>query len=332
MTRDDVALRLTTSQRSLLAEIEGQAAWYNTALAIDTVPGIHGVWLSYEHRWRGLNTGLRDGVVLLDESADSTRISWAADALAQSYKCDAFTLRIASKGPLTALTSRSTASLGSATVTISPSFVQEVLSLPEYPAQFTSQFSRDSRRNIERTRYRTEERGMRYRWSSEFHCPDMAELEELCRNNMPGAISAARVRSAMCFSRAQCEPFIADLRDSDGTLASVAGGFVEGRLALIMFQINHRAYREIGPSLSIRAFIAERLITSGVRHVAFVGKCSGILRHSCTRVPIIEMLVIPKRAFARLKHLICILAQPRSRIGRLSSVGVQEHSGPKATN
>jgi len=317
----------TPSQRSLLAEVEAQAAWYAAPLAVNVVPPISGQWFSYERRWRGLRTGLRDGVVLLDRPADADALRQAAAALVQAHRGDMSTFRVALDGAFNGPTGRTTTYLSRAVVTISPSLVREVLSLPEDPAGFAAALGRGSRRNIERCRRRTDQRGMRYRWSRETDNPDLAELEELCRNNMPTGLSLARVASMMAFTRGRCQPFLAELRDHDGALVSMAGGFVEGDVALMMFQINHRRYRDIGPSLAIRAFIAEKLIPAGVRHLAFVGKCAGILRHSCARVPMIEMLVVRRSPAARIKQLACVLVEPRSRIGRLSLDRVGDPAG-----
>ena len=146
---------------------------------------------------------------------------------------------------------------------------------------------------------------------------DKRELAELCQQNMPTPVSMRRISNALKLIGAQPNPYRAQVRDADGRLISVAGGFIHGDLALMLYQVNHQAQRALSPSLMLRSFIIEQLIANAVRKVGFVGSCAGLLLHACERVPAVEILIAHQSPISRLKLFACRAAQPHSRIAQL---------------
>jgi hypothetical protein len=70
----------------------------------------------------------------------------------------------------------------------------------------------------------------------------------------------------------------------------------------------------------LRSFLIEELIERGVRHLAFVGGCAGVLLHQCEVVITAELLLVRKTLFAGIKHFVAAsLSDETSRVKRLSS-------------
>jgi hypothetical protein len=117
----------------------------------------------------------------------------------------------------------------------------------------------------------------------------------------------------------QPRPFQAHLGQLVGHPLSVTGGFIEGDLALMTYQLNDRIFRSLSPSLMLRSFLVQALIERGVRYLAFVGGCAGLLYHQCTAAPAAEVLIVRRTFIARAKYLACtMIADPKSRITRLA--------------
>jgi len=108
------------------------------------------------------------------------------------------------------------------------------------------------------------------------------------------------------------------LTHRDGHLISVAGGFVEGNLALVAYQLTRRADGDATRALMLRAFLARQLISRGARYLAFIGDCAGVFRDHCEPVPAADLLIVRNTRSARLKQQAHILARPGSPVAQLS--------------
>ncbi len=79
-----------------------------------------------------------------------------------------------------------------------------------------------------------------------------------------------------------------------------------------------RADHDLSPSLMTRSMLIQHLISQGVREIAFVGGCSGVLVHSCDRVRAADMLVVRTSASGIVKHWLARKIDPKGRVARLS--------------
>lgn len=320
----DVAAPRSLSQRSLLAELETQAFWHGSRIAaapLELAGRKAGTVYSYERRVLGLGIGVRDGVVLLDAVSDRLPIASLTDQLGSAAPADLATFRVAAPAPIDLIAGDRVARDRRTTSVTVARDLQEVLPLGADYAAFLLSLGRSTRRNVRNCRQAAAELGIGFDWSTAEPAVDRNELEQLCRHNMPSPASGRRVRSIQQLISAQSRPFHVRLRSADGQLISAGGGFIQGELAFLLYQYNHCAFRALNPSLITRSFVIERLSGEGIRHLAFVGRCSGLLRHACDRVPAAEMLIARDSAWARLKKLACRIADPRSRIERLSIHG-----------
>jgi Acetyltransferase (GNAT) domain len=321
---NEAAARHSVSQTSLLAEVETQAFWNGSR--IDVAPlelagRKAGTVYSYERRIFGMGVGIRDGVVLLDAAPDSLSATSLADQIGGAAAADLATFRVAGPAPIDLSSTRRIVHGRCMTSVTVARDVQEVLALGSSYAEFLQKLGRSTRRNVRNCRNLAAELGIGFKWSTGGPAADMRELKRLCRYNMPTASSGRRIASVHRLIAGQARPFHAYLRSARGKLISAGGGFMEGNLALLLYQYNHSAYRSLNPSLMMRSFIIEHLSDEGIRNLAFVGRCSGLLRHACDRVPAAEMLIARNSGWARLKHLACRIAEPRSRLVRLSTDG-----------
>jgi len=141
----------------------------------------------------------------------------------------------------------------------------------------------------------------------------------MAKRNMPLPTRPRRLSKTIRFVARRPRQFHASLCQSGGKPISIAAGFVEDDLALMIYQVNDRAYRALNPSLMLRTFLVEHLIELGIRHLAFVGGCAGVLLHQCTIVPMEELLLVCKTITGRIKYLSgATLADPTNRIARLT--------------
>ena len=309
----------TPTQLSLLAELRAQSLQFASPLTVASL-AVAGhppaTLVSYERRIAGLPTRLRDGAVLLPDGAGSPSADALARQIADTLPFDLATLRIA--GPAGLHGEAGARSFGGGSVRAVVRDLQEALSLDGGFDGFFARLGRGTRRNVRDSRVTARQRGIRFHWRAAMRELPHAELAELCLNNMPAPKPPRRLASIDQLLSLESRPFAVELRDRDGQLISIAGGYVRGDLALMLYQFNHRRFRSLGPSLMLRTFLIEQLCHDGIRDLAFVGSCAGLLLNACTSVPALDMLIVRDGTLPQLKQQLCCLAQPRSRIARLS--------------
>lgn len=310
----------SASQRSLLAEVETQALWHGSPVArasLDLAGRRAGTIYSYERRVLGTGIGIRDGVVLLHHGTEGLSVPALADRVRDAAPAYLATFRIVGPASIGPIAGRGAADDGRTMAMAVPRDIQEVLPIGSSFAEFLQTLGRSTRRNVRDCRRMAGEAGIGFGWSTDGPTARADELKHVCRYNMPTPSNGRRVGSVLRFISEQPRRFHAELRDADGRLINLGGGFIEGALALMLYQYNHRAYRSLNPSLMLRSYIIERLHEQAVRNLAFVGRCSGLLTHVCERVPAAEMLIARKSSYARLAMLACRIAEPKSRIARV---------------
>jgi hypothetical protein len=310
------------TSRSLIAEIEvkahyDQAPLQTTALRLDGAVVANAY--SFERRLLGLATGIHDGAIVLSTTWEPQVMPWLCHRLQDFAAFDLATFRIAGPGMAHAAPNPMTIRNRVMTAIMSPRRMQEVMPLDEGFSHFLERLGRSTRRNVSRSLQQAAEENIEFRFTSGTAASAESTLRKLAAKNMPFRQSFNKIASIERFVATRPRPYQASLTHHNGRLISVAGGFIEGDLALIAYQLNHRADRDASPSLMLRSFLVQRLIDEGVRSLAFIGSCAGLLLHYCQPVPAAELLIVGNTRAARIKHRALLLAQPRSRIAQLSA-------------
>jgi hypothetical protein len=303
----------------LLAEIELQAHRYRSPLQTTLIGSVCepvGTAHIYERRVGRWRTGIYDGAVLLSPATSSVQTHFRLEALAPAFvDVDAVTLRII--GP------EATGSLAenqpSPGTTGQPYIMREVMPLSDTYEGFLQRLGKHTRRNIAHAQDRAKRDAIKFCFMTAASSVDGSRLSTLAEANMPYPIKPRRILHMIQFLATQPQPFQAHLSQLVDHPLSVTGGFIEGDLALMTYQINDRIFRNLSLSLMLRSFLVQALIARGVRHLAFVGGCASPLYHHCATVPAAEVLIVHQKLIARAKHRVCrMIADPRSRIRRLA--------------
>jgi len=307
--------------RSLVAEIEVKAHFDRAPLhkAEFRLDGaVVAEICSFERRLFGVATGIHDGAILLSETWEPRLMPWLCHRLQDAAPFDLATFRLAGPGMAQAAPNPMVIRNRTMTAIMSARKMQEVMPLDEGFSLFLERLGRSTRRNVSRSLQQAAAEDIEFSFTTGAALSTESTLRSIAAKNMPFRQSLGKIASIERFVTAQPRPYRASLTRRDGHLVSLAGGFIEGELALIAYQLNHRADRDTSPSLMLRSFLVERLISEGVRSLAFIGSCAGLLLHYCEPVPAAELLIVGSHRAARLKHRVSLLAQPRSRVARLS--------------
>lgn len=309
---------LSHTQRSLLAEMELQANRYGSPLIATQIGSSSepaGTIHAYERRVGVWRTGIYDGALLLSPATSSAQTSLRLDAVAPALvDVDAMTLRIVAAGASTQAESPPIAEMIAQSARM-----KEVMALSDNYDGFLRTLGKHTRRNIAHARDWAKRDAINFSFVTEASSVASSRLSTLALLNMPRPVKPRRLLKTIRFLTAQPRPFQASLRQSVDHPFSVTGGFIEGDLALMAYQLNDRIFGNLSPSLMLRSFLVEALIARGVRYLAFVGGCAGLLYHQCAAVPAAETLIVRRTFLARTKCLACrLITDPRNRIIRLT--------------
>lgn len=302
---------LSPTLLSVLAEVKLQADRYRSPIEIVKLDARVGsnCWLySFERRLLGLGTGVHDGVLIFRGSHFSNVGPRALDEIL-GKRCVA-ALRVFSDTSNADFTPWKQFAH-----CLSISNVREALPLASSYGEFLRALGKHTRRNIQQCRKWAAGEGIRV----ERRHLNSEEVSKLALQNMPTPKQPARILQTMRHALQQARPFELSLSMNGDELFSTAGGYIDGDCAFLIYQANDRRYRSLNPSLMLRAFLIEELIDRGVRHLAFVGGCAGVLMHQCDIVPTGELLLVRNTMLAGLKHWTAsALTNETNRIVRLA--------------
>jgi hypothetical protein len=139
------------------------------------------------------------------------------------------------------------------------------------------------------------------------------ELLSLARRNIPKPVPQRFLAECLKDVNAQTTPFRSELRGADGTLISVALGYLDGSYAMLVNQLNPRDAPRIGQagcSLLHRALLIRELIARQTKTVIMVNGCSGMLRAYCRPVIAETVLAISLAPLSWLRCLIFFTTRP----------------------
>jgi hypothetical protein len=278
----------------------------------------------YERRICGWRTGVHDGVVLLRPEAASADPDSVLDQLASCLPgFDIATVEIIGLDASPAAIERPVRPGRGLEEKLVSRITREVLPLSDTFERFVRDLGQGTRRNFVNCRKRARAEGFEFTYETSMSFPLEPQLATLARQNMPHPIKPRALREQIRFVATHDHQFHVTMRNSRHDIVSIAGGFFIDDLALLMYQNNDVGYRTLNPSLMLRAYLIEALISQNVHHLAFVGGCSGLLLHSCEAAAIAEIMLVRNALFANVKHLVSkTIAGPQSRRARLSPIYV----------
>ena len=306
--------------RSLLAEIEIKA--HADEAPLKTTPcRLDGVEVataySFERKLGGVATGIHDGMVVLSPAWERHLTPWLCHRLQDLIGFELATLRIPGVKMPPAAPDRFKLRNRSLTAVMRADRAQEVMRLGDSFERLLEGTIPNTRRSLKRCLDDAAEENVHFSFVAEALAPDPTALRQLAAKNLSGVKSFQTVASAAQFVAAQARPFHTMLTHPDGHAMSACGGFIEGDLGLVAYQLAHRADRDSSPGVTLRAFLIRALIEQGVRYLAFVGNGAGLLTHSCEAVTAAELLMMRNTRSARLKYWACSMLQPHSRIAQI---------------
>jgi len=317
---------LSSPQKSLLCELELKAEWQGSALEfarVKVAPGLNAALYWFDRRLGRVRTGVSDAVVVLPHGVDCFDAEALATQIAATIRADLATVRVVgaislSARPHVQLQHVSADHGYRSKILTEYRDIRQVLSLETTVEAFLTKLGRSTRRNVDNCRQHAVRLGMRFRYVLGGQAVDATALSAIAQQNMPKPTQPHKLAGVNSLIARQSLPFHASLTRDDGQLVSVAGGFIDGPLACLLYQCNRRADRDLGPSLMMRLLLIERLISDRIREIAFVGGCSGVLVHSCDRVRAADMLVVQTSLNGLAKHWLAQTFDPRGRVARLS--------------
>lgn len=300
--------------RSVLAEVKLQADRYGSPIEIVKVSSPSGSsgWLYlFERRLLAWRTGVYEGVLILHPPHSPVDFCLQPQALGEVLG----NRSVAALRVFSTEFSRYLRSWGDLADRVTISSVREVMPLADNHGEFLRRLGKHTRRNVQQCRkwaaaedIRVEDRPL-----------NSAEISKLALQNMPTPKQPHRILQSIRYAAKQPEPFQVSLTTDSGIPFSTAGGYIDDDFAFLIYQANDRRYRSLNPSLMLRSFLIERLIDRGVRYLAFVGGCAGVLLHQCEIVPTGELVLVRKTMWAGLKHRTAsALTDETNRIVRLA--------------
>ncbi|HZT87632.1 MAG TPA: hypothetical protein VFA12_06665 [Stellaceae bacterium] len=275
-----------------------------------------GAVYSYERRIRGWRTGMRDCLVHLTASTAAAELSLAEFA-AGLGAFDVATVQVLGlDAPL-----RLEDPPGATAAELVPLCIQQVLPLGQDYSAFLRSLGRHTRRNIGVFRRRAAAEGIAFDCAASLQTPLDPALYDLAQRNMPFALRHDVIANQVRFTLAQPRQFHVGLRHPRHGAFAVSGGFIEGEIAYMVYQLNDKSCGDLNPSLLLRSCLVEHLVAAGARYLAFVRGCSGLLLNACEAVASFELTLVRRSLPPRIKHFVSkAIAGPESRRARLPSV------------
>jgi hypothetical protein len=188
---------------------------------------------------------------------------------------------------------------------------QDVLPLADRYESFVEGLGKRTRRNIRNYRHLAAESGIQFAYHDGF-LPEASyeSIFELCAKNGPVPFPPESVLDWRKRLSKQNGHFYSILVTETGEMISLCRGFVWGKSAVIVYQLNSRDHYEKSPSLLHRAYLIEHLIGQGVREMIFTDGCEGLLKNACLENRGLSALVVPLSPVSLFKAWCFMVARP----------------------
>jgi hypothetical protein len=249
-----------------------------------------------------------------DSASGSTDIRQAAEAanlaLADERSTDIIKLYLASSARADE-TGKISDGYGSA---FFPLRIPEAIELGNSYEQFLHTLGPHTRRDMRRLRRKADDLGLTFACEPATQT-GAGERYTLGDANHPRPYRARQIDRVDGFVAAQETGFHTLLRSSSGELLSCCAGFISDGCAIVLYQLNHGAYRKASLSLTHRSFIIELLIAGGTQELLFPGGAAGLLSTACRTRESGDLVLIRQSAAAMIKSAAIMAVRPKSCVG-----------------
>lgn len=189
---------------------------------------------------------------------------------------------------------------------------QEILEFAQTFDDFLMTLGPNNRRHMRGRRNKALKAGLQFIVSSDLNTFSFEERCRLGRNSRPCPYSREVLIAEDGFAHAQPGFFHCGLRSSEGQLLSYCSVFVEFDSAVMMYQLNHQDYPELGLTMTLRGFLIEHCIGAGLRRIVLPMGISGHLEHAAVSNLVTEVQFVRRSPLSLAKALAFRLIRPES--------------------
>lgn len=200
-----------------------------------------------------------------------------------------------------------------------PSATRDILELGSSYTEFLQSLGHSNRRHMKARQAAALKDGMKFAVCSVESSVSATERYALGTMSRPYVYSRRDIDAWDAYAMAQPRYFQGSLRTSSGELLSCCIGFMEMDSAVIMYQLNHQAYPQLGLSLTFRGFLIEHCTSSGVKRLVLPMGVAGHLSHVATDNPIVQIQFVRRSIPSIAKAILLRLAVPTSHAALLAA-------------
>ena len=193
-----------------------------------------------------------------------------------------------------------------------PYLTSDILEFPLSFDEFLMNLGHNNRRHIKGRRQKAIKAGMQFVLSSEPGIVEAEERYQLALRSRPCAYARGRIDAYNNYALVQPGFFHCTLRSARGELLSYCMCFAEDDSAVMMYQLNDANYPELGLTMTLRGFLIQHCIETGIRRLVLPMGISGHLGHAGTTNPIAKVLLVRRSLPSAVKTLLMRLLRPTS--------------------
>jgi hypothetical protein len=193
-----------------------------------------------------------------------------------------------------------------------PYKTHDVLEFPPTFEEFLRSLGHSNRRHMKARQEAARQAGITFAVSSDLSivCPEERYLLGLL--SRPTIYSRETIDAWNGYALSQSRFFHCMLRSPEGKLLSYCIGFIERNTAVMMYQLNHEDYPQLGLSMTLRGFLIQHLTGLGVRRLVLPMGVAGHLKHAATVNTVAQVLFVRRSLSALAKALLLRLTIPTS--------------------
>jgi hypothetical protein len=193
----------------------------------------------------------------------------------------------------------------------------DILPLTSDAEAFLARLGRHTRRNVRRAERIAEELGMGFVFENTASPESVRELHRLAALNKPAPLRRRRVRAYEALIARKADGFESRFRTASGEVVSCCRGYIEGRVAYLVYQVNNPVIPRINLSALHRFKLIERLIREGVTALVFPFGCEGLFQPACEVVTLEERIAIRRSLRGAATAIAIMLMAPRSQLAAM---------------
>jgi hypothetical protein len=278
-------------------------------------PGLSGCW--FAHRILGFNTKIGEAALSLP---DSNQISGlvAAECFMDASGADVARLTITGNDmDHTDPATQYQMGWGKSWHAGMSQTSHDILPLTRDAEAFLARLGRHTRRNVRRAERIADELGMDFMFENTASSESVRQLQRLAALNKPVPLRRRRVRAYEALIARKTGGFESRFRTAGGEVVSCCRGYIDGRVAYLVYQVNNPVIPRINLSALHRFKLIERLIGEGVTALVFPFGCEGLFQPACQVVALEERVAIRRSLRGAATAIAVMLMAPRSQLAAM---------------